>query len=116
MQKKKKKTVTKSKFSQINDKRFYFPDGIFSLPFHHPILKELNEFKEEKGQRIEKYFWQEKEKFLEIERKALRNNSRLYLYHQISMMEPKIFFIDKKENFKKNRKIIKKKKNTKDII
>lgn len=105
---------TKSKFSQINDKRFYFPGGIFFLPFHHPILKELNEFKKEKGQRIEKNFWQEKERLLEIERKALRNNNRLYLHHQILMTEPKIFFIDKKENFKKNSKIIR--KNTKDVI
>ena len=28
-----KKTVIKSKFSEINDKRFYFPDGILSLHF-----------------------------------------------------------------------------------
>ena len=27
-----KKTVTKNKFSQINDIRFYFADGITSLP------------------------------------------------------------------------------------
>ena len=41
----KETVVKKNKFSQINDKRFYFPDGILSLPFHQPKLKELNEFK-----------------------------------------------------------------------
>ena len=28
-----KKTVVKNKFSHLNDKRFYFPDGIVSPPF-----------------------------------------------------------------------------------
>ena len=89
----KKETVIKNKFSQINDKRFYFLDGILSLPFYHPNLKELNKFNEKMGQRIEKYFWNEKEKLLEIERKALKNNSRLYLYHQILTAAPKFFNI-----------------------
>ena len=30
----------------MNDKRFYFPDGILSLPFYNSNLKELNEFNE----------------------------------------------------------------------
>ena len=42
----KKETIVKNKFSQLNDKRFYFPNGILSLPFHHLDLKELNKFKE----------------------------------------------------------------------
>ena len=43
-----KKTVAKTKFSQLNDKRFYFPDGIVSLPFDHKNLKEIDDFKQEK--------------------------------------------------------------------
>ena len=42
----KKETIVKNKFSQLNDKRFYFPNGILSLPFYHSDLKELNKFKE----------------------------------------------------------------------
>ena len=42
----KKETIVKNKFSQLNGKRFYFPNGILSLPFHHSDLKELNKFKE----------------------------------------------------------------------
>ena len=106
----KKETVIKNKFSQINDKRFYFLDGILSLPFYHPNLKELNKFKEKMGQRIEKYFWNEKEKLLEIERKALKNNSRLYLYHQILTAAPKFFNISQKDNLKQEKvKLFKKK-------
>ena len=45
----KKKKVTKTKFSQLNDKRFYFPNGVHSLPFGHHNLKEIDEFKRGKG-------------------------------------------------------------------
>ena len=40
-----KKTVVKTKFSQLNSKRFYFPDGIVSLPFGHKNLKQIDDFK-----------------------------------------------------------------------
>ena len=74
------KTVIKTKFSQFNNKRFYFADGIASLLLSHPYLKELNEYKEQKGQRIEKYFWQEKDKLLAMENKAQLMNERLSVY------------------------------------
>ena len=41
-----KTTVTKNKFSLLNDKRFYFPNGIVSLPFRHPILAEIDSSKQ----------------------------------------------------------------------
>ena len=40
-----KTTVQKTKFFQINDKRFYFPDGILFLPYGHQALAEIGEFK-----------------------------------------------------------------------
>ena len=55
-----KTTVTKNKFSQLNDNRFSFPNGIVSLPFHNPVLAEVENIKKKKDQRIEKYFWEEK--------------------------------------------------------
>ena len=75
-----KKTVTKRKFSQINDKRFYFADGITSIPLCHPDLKELAKPKRKMGQRIERYFWYEKENLLKTENKAQELNERLFLY------------------------------------
>ena len=71
-----KTSVIKNKFSQLNDERFYFPDGIVSLPFYHPVLAEINEFKQKKGQRIEKYFWKEKKHLLSLDKQALKNHSR----------------------------------------
>ena len=43
-----KSVDVKNKFSQLNDKKFYFPDGIVSLPFYHPILLKIEKFKQKK--------------------------------------------------------------------
>ena len=44
-----------------------------------------------------------------MEKKALKNTPRLYLYHQILMSQPKIFDIKQKDNFEVRIKINKKK-------
>ena len=74
----------------MNDKRFYFPNAIISLPFGHENLKELDEFKKQKGQRIEKYFWKEKEELLELENASLKKNRRLNFLNNILTRVPKI--------------------------
>ena len=67
-------TKKKNKFSQLNDKRFYFPSGIISLPFGHKYLEEIDDYKNEKGQRTEKYFSKEKTRLLELENNCLKEN------------------------------------------
>ena len=37
--------VNKVKFANLNDKRHYFCDGIVSIPYGHPLLKEVREYK-----------------------------------------------------------------------
>ena len=54
--------IETSKFAQINDKRYYFSDGIVSLPFSHPYLHEIVKFKRDKKQKIEAFLQQEKHK------------------------------------------------------
>ena len=51
-----KTNITKTKFSQLNDERFYFPGGILSLPYGHVALTKIDEFKKQKGPKIERYF------------------------------------------------------------
>ena len=97
--KKTKKAVVKSTFLQINDKRFYFADGITSIPLSHPHLQELVDFKAKKGQKIEIYYWQEKETLSEIKNRAQESNERLFLYHLFLMREPVIFPLNQKEKF-----------------
>ena len=36
-------TVNKVQFASLNNKRYYFYDGITSLPFGHPLLLELTD-------------------------------------------------------------------------
>ena len=67
--------IVKSKFSQLNDKRFYFPNAVISLPFGHSALND--EFKKNKGQKIEDYFLQNRDDLLDLEKKALKKSPRL---------------------------------------
>ena len=46
------------------------------------------------GQRIERYFWDEKETLLDMENKAQQQNERLFLYHQILMSARNYFSLD----------------------
>ena len=62
--------ILKSTFSQLNDKRFYFPNAIVSLPFGHDALKDLDELKKNRGQRIEDYFLNDRNK---LEKKPLKS-------------------------------------------
>ena len=39
------KSVCKVQFGQLNDKRFYFCDGIVCLPFGNPYLEDLRKNK-----------------------------------------------------------------------
>ena len=48
--------IKKKKFSQLNDKRFYFLNAVVSLPFGHISLRNVDKYKKDKGRRIEKYF------------------------------------------------------------
>ena len=86
--------ITKAKFSQLNNKWFYFPNGIISLPFGHLSLNEIDEYKKNKGRRMEKYFWTEKEKLLEFEKGALKNCPRLDFLNNLLLQVPKIVNID----------------------
>ena len=89
-----KRTSVKTNFSQFNEKRFYFSSGITSLPLFHPCLKKLAGYKKKMGQRIERYFWDEKEILLDMENKAQQQNERLFLYHQILMSARNYFSLD----------------------
>ena len=104
-----KKTAIKNKSSQLNENRFYFPGGIVSLSFGHKNLKEIDDFQKKKGQKIEKYFWEEKGILFNLEQNALKNNPRLYLYCQILMSSPKIFNINQKNDFEQQKKNVVKK-------
>ena len=82
--------IPKSKFSQLNDKRFCFPNAVISLPFGHQILDEIDQYKKNLGQRIEKYFLKEKYHLLELEKKALKKCPRLNFLDNILLQTFKV--------------------------
>ena len=75
-------SVNKVRFASLNDKRYYFSDGIVSLPYGHLPLREVREFRKSLpkiGTVIEK----EKDKLLQFENKAVARNERLRILHSI---------------------------------
>ena len=63
--------ITKTTFSQINDKRFYVPNAIVSLPFGHVALKQLDKYKKKKGQKIE-FFYEKKRQTFRVGKTGLK--------------------------------------------
>ena len=95
-----KASIMKAKFSQTNNKRFSSPNAITSLPIGHPSLNKLTQYKEEKGEKIEKHFLDEKNNLLRMENKAFLSNERLSIYQQILSQNFKYYFFDQDDDKK----------------
>ena len=76
-------TVYKNKFAQLNDKRYYFINGINSLPFGHFLLKEARAFKSSFKENIHEKILENTGKLIKYEREALKKNNRLYLFETL---------------------------------
>ena len=57
------KSIRKVQFGQLNDKRFYFSNGILSLPYGHPVLEKVKKQKD-KYRDIHKIIQTKKDQFL----------------------------------------------------
>ena len=86
--------IEKSKFSQINYKRYYFSDGIVSLPFSHPYLDKIVQFKRDKNQKIESFLREEKHKLIQMEKFAVEKNTRISFYRSILQQKPTFYHLD----------------------
>ena len=76
-------SVNKVKFASLNDKRYYFSDGIVSLPYGHPLLREVREYKKSLPDAIHVCIEKEKDKLLQLENKAVGCNERLRILRSI---------------------------------
>ena len=76
------KSVSKVQFGRLNDKRFYFSNGIISLPYGHPSSENLRKEKQ-KNRMIHKKIQEKKYEFLKEESKVLNNNQRFHVLKQI---------------------------------
>ena len=75
-------STNKVKFAQLNDKRYYFSDGIVSLPFGHPLLEEIRNYKKS-FKDIKLVIEDEKEKFLKDENEVINRHERLNILRTI---------------------------------
>ena len=86
----KMKTVAKVKFARLNDKRYYFSDGIVSLPFGHPLLTKVREYKKQLT-KIHEQIEKEKETILKYENEAVVKNERLRTLRCI-LSQPLVYY------------------------
>ena len=75
-------SVKKVQFASLNNKRYYFSNGIVSLPYGHPLLKEVRERKKSLL-KILIDIEMEKDGLLQLENKAVVNNEHLRILHSI---------------------------------
>ena len=76
------KSVIIVQFGQLNHKRFYFSNGLISLPFGHPYLEELRK-ERDKYRAIHKIIQEKKNHFLKEESKVREKHPRLNVLKQI---------------------------------
>ena len=76
------KSISKVQFGQLNEKRFYFSNGITSLPYGHLSLEKVRKQKN-KYRSIHKVIQTKKDDFLKEEIKVIENNPRLDILNQI---------------------------------
>ena len=83
-------TVNKVKFARLNDKRYYFSDGIVSLPFGHILLEKVRQYKKQLT-KIHEQIDNEKDAILQLENKAVMQNERLRVLRCI-FSQPLVYF------------------------
>ena len=76
------KGVSKVQFGKLNNKRFYFSNGIISLPYRHPSLENMRKEKQ-KNRLIHKKIQEKEHEYLKEESKVLNDNQRLNVFKQI---------------------------------
>ena len=75
-------SVNKVRFASLNDKIYYFSDGIVSLPFGHPSLNNVREYKKSLS-KIHTVISKEKNEILKYENVAVSDNERLRILRSI---------------------------------
>ena len=83
-------SVNKVKFARLNDKRYYFSDGIVSLPFGHILLEKARQYKK-KLAKIHNQIDNEKSTILKLENEAVMQNERLRILRCI-LSQPLVYF------------------------
>ena len=76
------KGVSKVQFGKLNNRRFYFSNGIISLPYGHPSLENMRKEKQ-KNRLIHKKIQEKEYEYLKEESKLLNDNQRINVLKQV---------------------------------
>ena len=87
------KAVSKVQFGQLSNIRFYFSNGLMSLPYHDPYLEDLRKEKQ-KYRAIHKTIQDKKYDFLKQESNAIDNNPRMHVLKQIFAQSPMFYILN----------------------
>ena len=87
--------VSKVQVGKLNNKRFYFSNGIISLPYGHPPLENIRTEKQ-KNRLIHKKIQENKYEYLKEESKVLNDSQRLNILKQIFNQSPMLYKLDSK--------------------
>ena len=80
------KSVNKTQFAGLNNKRYYFPDGIVYLPFGHFLLEKVR--KKKKKKIVQNYILKLKK---ELEAKGVHLCERLRILRSIYSQPPMLY-------------------------
>ena len=94
-------SIQKVQFGQLNDKRFYFSNGLTSLAFGHPHLESCRRQKN-KYRNIHQVIQSKKHHFLEKEAEVENKTERLNILNQIFHQRPLIYELKSTKNYKYN--------------
>ena len=86
-------SISKGEFAGLNDKIFYFYDGIVSMLFGHPLLERLRK-KRKKCRFIHLHIKQHRKEYLKAEAKAVRQCERLQVLRYILFQAPVLYKFD----------------------
>ena len=84
---------SRSQFAGLNDKRFYFYDGIVSMPFGHALLEKLRKEKK-KETHIHLHIKEKTEEYLNAEAKTVRQCERLWFLRSILLRALVLYKLD----------------------
>ena len=88
------KSVRKTQFAGLNDKRYYLHDGIVSLPFGHFLLETVKKEKEKYRTKLHTEVKKRNVKILELEGKAVHLCERLRILRTIFAQAPMLYQLD----------------------
>ena len=87
------KSLSKVQFGQLNDKPFYFSNGLIFLPFGHPYLETLRKEKH-KYRAIHKVMQEKKYEFLKEELKVIEKIPTLHILKKIFSQNPILYILN----------------------